>query len=165
MKMVYCKKWNHVRKKPQDVLLEARARALHENEEPYCIIFYKADGRLYRIIEMCFINYYCNLLYYDELGRNTRRESFKLHGERLWMRNTVDRFYAQDGKEVVAAYDILYEHDGTYKGIKYESGQETTEEGRANPKILYRDIPAFGAYQILFKNPPLPPFSKGGGGI
>lgn len=157
MKIVYCKTWNNIFNKPQDVIQKSQAKALHENEEPYSIIFYKDDGKLYQIIEMNFGDYYCDILYFDELERETHCKSFELHDGRLFMRNTFDRFYDQDGREPVVANVTLYESDGTYRMTKYQSGSGRKtqlvgeEKGKVDPTTFYRDMPAFGDYQSLFK--------------
>ena len=152
MKTVYCKAWNRAKNKPQGILQESEARRLHEKGEPYTIICYKDDGKLYRIVEMFFGDYYCAVQYFDALERNHYREAFELHNGRLLMKNSMDRAYDSEGKKLIAAEDILYEDDGLCKVVKYHAPlkKTTTACGKVNPEALSRDLPPFGNYQSLF---------------
>lgn len=150
--ITYCTGWNSIFKEPAEILNPDRARQLHQERKPYAAIVDHESGRA--IVEMCFFQAYCHVLFLDEEERVATRYSFvELTGGRLFLEEAAVHYYANDSDDRPSHWELFrFKEDG---GLLHDTGRGrepiTRKEGRTDVSGNYASVPEFGSYESLLK--------------
>jgi len=147
--VTYCTGWNRVAKAPAEVLTTDKARQLHQERKAYSAIVENEDGLA--VVEMCFFQIYCHVLFLDEQKRVANRYSFvEVADGRLFLEETAVHYYAGDGDRPTHGEIFRFKEDGT---LSHDTGKAggpiTRKEGRTDVRRNYASVPEFGRYDSI----------------
>lgn len=149
--LVYCKRWNQVLKEPNDPIGEDEACRLHVKRTPYSVVLYKEEQPV-NVVEMCFFQIYCHVLFLDERARLVGRYSFSETDDgRLFLEQAALHSYRGSDEFVSSGEIFNFQQDGSYSHTegKAGAGRRTRTEGRTDVSKNYEDVPEFGDYESL----------------
>jgi hypothetical protein len=147
--VTYCTGWSRILKEPAEVLSADRARQLHQERKPYSAIVESETGLA--VVEMCFFQIYCHVLFLDDQNRVANRYSFvEAADERVFLEEVAIHYYAGDGDRPTHGEIIQFKEDGT---LSHDTGKAggpiTRKEGRTDVRRNYASVPEFGKYDSI----------------
>lgn len=149
-KVTYCRRWNSVLKEAAEVLQAEEAESLHRSRQPYSVVL-EADAGGVVVVEMCFYQAYCHVLFLDELKRVANRYSFVETGNgRLFLEEAAVHNY-RDGSERASDGELFsFKQDGS---ISHDTGKAggpiSRSEGKTDISRNYAALPTFGNYSSI----------------
>ena len=147
--VTYCTGWNGIFKEPAEILPADKARQLHEERKPYCVIVEDESGWV--VVEMCFFQAYCHVLFLDDQKRVADRYSFVEAADgRLFLEEARVNYYVNDGDRPSQYELFCFKEDGALSHDTRKAGAPITrKEGRTDVTRNYAAIPAFGSYDSV----------------
>ncbi len=147
--ITYCTGWNSVFKEPAEILSSEIARQLHQERKPYSAIVENESGWV--VIEMCFFQAYCHVLFLDERKRIANRYSFvETASGRLFLEEAAVHSYANDGDRPSHWELFRFKEDGS---LSHDTGSGrgpiTRKESRTDVRRNYAFAPEFGNYDSV----------------
>lgn len=146
--VTYCTGWNRILKAPAEILTADKARQLHQEQKPYSAIVETEAGLA--VVEMCFFQIYCHVLFLDEQKRVATRYSFVTTDGRLFVEEAAVHYYAGDGDRPTQGEIFRFKEDGS---LSHDTGKAggpiTRKEGRTDVSRNYASIPEFGKYDSI----------------
>lgn len=91
----HCKGWNPVLKAPAEIVTTDEAGQFHRERKPYCAVIENEHGLA--VVEMCFFQAYCHVLFFDVQKRVANRYSFVETTGRLFLEEPAVHYYSDDG--------------------------------------------------------------------
>jgi hypothetical protein len=146
--VTYCHRWNPVLKAPAEIVTADEAARLHRERKPYCVVV-EADDLA--VVEMCFFQAYCHVLFLDEKKRAANRYSFVETGDgRLFLEEAAVHYYPGDDDRPSHGEIFRFKPDG---GLSHDTGRAggpiTRKEGRTDVRRNYASVPEFGKYDSI----------------
>lgn len=147
--VTYCTGWNSIFKEPAEILTTDKARQLHEERKPYSAIVENESSSA--VVEMCFFQAYCHVLFLDEQKRVANRYSFVETADgRLFLEEAAVNYYANNGDRPAHWELFRFKEDGSLSHDTGEGrGPITRKEGRTDASRNYASIPEFGRYDSI----------------
>jgi len=147
--VIYCKRWNPVLKAPAEILTTNEAGQLHRERKPYCAVIESEDGLA--VVEMCFFQAYCHVLFFDENKRVANRYSFvETTGWLLFLEEAAVHYYSDDGDRPSHGEIFRFKKDGS---LSHDTGKAggpiTRKERRTDVRRNYASVPEFGKYDSI----------------
>jgi hypothetical protein len=147
--ITYCTGWNSIFKEPAEILTTDQARQLHEGRKPYTAIV--ENGSAWAVVEMCFYQAYCHVLFLDQRRRVANRYSFVETADgRLFLEEAAVNYYANDGDRPSRWELFRFKEDGS---LLHDSGEGrgpiTRKEGKTDVARNYSALPSFGSYESI----------------
>lgn len=153
MKITYSKRWNDVLKAPIEPMPPEKARKLHQNRKPYTVVIERDEGWV--VVEMCFFQAYCHVLFLDELKRRALRYSFiETHDNRLFLEVAQLYYYSADGDLPSHGEYYTFNEDGTCIHTSGRAGNPARirkEAQGVDVSRYYSPIPDFGHYEAIIE--------------
>jgi hypothetical protein len=149
--IAYSNRWNRVTRQPQDTLEESKAEKLHRLRRPYVALIEGADGDL-TVVEMCFTDVYCNVLFLDRWKRVANRYSFKkVKDGQVFLTEAVVHQYASEEAPLPSSGELFrFRTDGS---VTHETGESSGEallrEGQTDVSANFAAEPRFGSYESV----------------
>lgn len=141
--------WNWIFKEPAEILTTDVARQFHRERKPYCAIIETENGLV--VVEMCFFQIYCHVLFLDEKKRVANAYSFSETNEgRLFLEEAAVHYYSGDGYRPTQGEIFRFKEDGTvFHDMGRVGGPITRKEGRTDVSRNYASIPEFAMYSSV----------------
>ena len=149
--ITYCTGWNSIFKEPAEILTADKARQLHGERKPYSAIVEEVSA--WAVVEMCFFQAYCHVLFLDEQKRLANRYSFVETADgRLFLEEAAVHYYADDADRPSRRELFLFKEDGSLSHDTSEGrGPITRKEGRTDVSRNYASVPEFGKYDSILE--------------
>lgn len=147
--ITYCTGWNYIFKEPAQILTTDAAQRLHGERKPYCAVVENDAGSV--VVEMCFFQAYCHVLFLDERNRVANAYSFVETADgRLFLEQAAVHYYSDDGYRPSHGEIFIFKEDGTlFHDTGKAGGTMTRREGRTDVARNYASIPEFGVYDSI----------------
>lgn len=147
--VTYCTGWNSIFKEPAEVLATDKAHELHNQRKPYSALVESESGCT--VVEMCFFQAYCHVVFLDEQKRVANRYSFvETARERLFLEEAAVNYYVGNGDRPARWELFRFREDGT---VVHDTGEGrgpiTRREGTADVSRNYAAVPAFASYESV----------------
>lgn len=145
----YCTGWNRILKAPAEVMTTDKANQLHQEQKAYCAIVDSQDGLA--VVEMCFFQVLCHVLFLDEKMRVANRYSFVETADgRLFLEEAAVHYYSAEGDRPTHGEVFRFKEDGTlFHDTGRAGGPITRKEGHTDVSRNYARIPSFGCYDSV----------------
>jgi hypothetical protein len=149
-RMTYCRRWNPVLKEAAEILQPEEAESLHRSRQPYSVVL-EADAGGAVIVEMCFYQAYCHVLFLDELKRVANRYSFVETGDgRLFLEEAAVHNYRDSSERASDGELFSFKQDGSLSHKTGKTGGPISRrEGKTNISRNYAALPTFGDYSSI----------------
>ena len=147
--ITYCTGWNSIFKEPAEILTPDKARQLHVKRKPYSAIV--EDESVGAIVEMCFFQAYCHVLFLDEQKRVVNRYSFiETTDGRLFLEEAAVSYFDHDNDRPSRWELFRFKEDGTLSHDTSQGrGPVTRKDGHTDVRRNYAPVPAFGEYDSI----------------
>lgn len=147
--VTYCTGWNRILKAPAEILTTEKAGQLHRVRKPYCAVVENDNGLA--VVEMCFFQIYCHVLFLDQKNRVANRYSFvQATGGRLFLEEAAVHYYSDDDDRPSRGEIFRFKEDGT---LSHDTGKAggpmTRKEGRTDVSRHYASVPEFAKYDSV----------------
>lgn len=147
--ITYCTGWNSIFREPAEVLTANEALRLHQERRPYSAVI-ENEGDV-AVVEMCFFQAYCHVLFLDDKKRVVNRYSFvETNNGRLFLEEAAVHYYSGDGGRPSHGEIFRFMEDGTvFHDTGKAGGTITRKEGCTDVSRNYASIPEFAKYDSV----------------
>jgi len=146
--IVYCEKWNEVKRGPINEITPSIARKRHLNKKPYSA--WLRDKAC--VIDLTFFKAYCTVHFLDKLNRVDTRYTFEeIAGSKLFLAQASVHSY--EDAEAFPFSGVAYRFFTDGRLVKTETNRRDKkpllEETRLDVSKNYVTVPQFGKYDSV----------------
>ena len=158
MTLSYGERWSLDRLRFNVPFTPEKAKKEHDKKRLYTALIEGGPEGAVVVVEMCFTHFtHCHVAFLDEQKREVLVYSFTpATGGRLFLSQTIERFYEGDSRSASYGKITKYEEDGSVRVREGKAGsghgnRDTVNEFKTtlDPRIHYEPIPEFGRYESI----------------